>query len=89
MKKEECCPIDNEPLKEKGVFCKNHLRALNGLMNTYKAWDEAFEGLSWDEYLEKIVKEKESVGIWVIELIQYIDDKNINQNELKKMLGSK
>jgi hypothetical protein len=88
MKKKEYCPIDNEPLKEKGVFCRNHLRALKALTTTYNAWDEAYEGLSWEEYLEKIVNIKESVGIWALELIQYISDKNISHTDLKKMTES-
>ena len=88
MKVEGYCPIDNEPLKEKGVFCKNHLRALKALVITYNAWDEAYEGLSWEEYLEKIVNVKEAVGVWVIDLIQYLSEKNISQTDLKKMTES-
>ncbi|MHA1911267.1 MAG: hypothetical protein ACTSYA_06195 [Candidatus Kariarchaeaceae archaeon] len=85
---EKYCPIDNEPLKDKELFCKNHLRALKLLIATHDAWDKAYEGLSWKEYLEKLVSIKESMGIWALELIQYINEKNLNYADLKKMIKS-
>ena len=42
----------------------------------------------WEEYIGKIVNIKESVGIWALELIQYLSDKNISQADLKKMTES-
>jgi hypothetical protein len=49
------------------------------------AWDEAYEGLTWEDYLEKLVNVKESVGLWVLELIQYLNDKNYSYSDLTKM----
>ncbi|MCG3218148.1 MAG: hypothetical protein KAR35_04045 [Candidatus Heimdallarchaeota archaeon] len=85
---EKYCPINNEPLRDEEFFCRNHLRALKLLVTTYNSWDEAYEGLSWEEYLEKLTKIKESVGIWAQELIQYIIDNKINYADLKKIAKS-
>ena len=84
--KEKYCPIDKEPVEEKGLFCKNHQRALKALVTTHKAWDEAYEGLTWEDYLEKLVNVKESVGLWALELIQYLNDKNYSYSDLTKMV---
>ena len=86
--KEKKCPIDNEPLKEKGLFCRNHQRALKLMITTHDAWDMAYEGLTWEEYLEKLVNTKESMGTWVLELIHYIGEKKLNYADLKKMIES-
>lgn len=85
---EKFCPIDNEPLEEKKSFCINHQRALNSLITTYDAWDTAYDGLSWEEYLEKLIPIRETVGKWVNEIVDYLIEKKLSYDKLKKMVES-
>ncbi len=53
---------------EKGSdLCSHHERARVALKEGYKAWLYAYDDLSWKEYLDKIIKNRET-GEWVLEV---------------------
>jgi hypothetical protein len=49
-------------------YCLHHRQALDSLTNHYKAWVDAYGGISWEEFLIKLSKMQET-GSWVKEVI--------------------
>ncbi|HDJ94718.1 MAG TPA: hypothetical protein ENG46_00070 [Acidilobales archaeon] len=52
-------------------LCRNHLRALENILEKYKVWVQAYGSLSWREYLKKISSLNVS-GKWVREVAKGI-----------------
>lgn len=50
-------------------YCKYHLQALEQLKSHYDRWVEAYGGISWQDYLQKLSKMQET-GFWVKEVIE-------------------
>jgi hypothetical protein len=48
--------------------------ALQNLRAAYKKWNDAYGGLSWDEFTAKI-KKTEGTGQWVLEVIDHLNEK--------------
>jgi hypothetical protein len=44
------------------------MQAYDNLKEHYKIWNKAFEGLSWIDYMNKVVKLNET-GSWVKEVV--------------------
>ena len=53
---------------ERGSLCDHHKEAKEGLERGYKSWNEAYSGISWREYLNK-VKTHGDTGQWIKEVI--------------------
>jgi len=66
------CIICGRPLK--GEYCIYHTLALQNLRAAYKKWNDAYGGLSWDEFTAKI-KKTEGTGQWVLEVIDHLNEK--------------
>jgi hypothetical protein len=49
-------------------YCSHHSRALESLTDHYKAWVDAYGGISWQDFLDKLLKMQET-GSWVKEVI--------------------
>jgi hypothetical protein len=54
------------PAVEGSAYCRQHLQAYNNLEKAYPQWRYAL-GLSWTEYLEKVIKASET-GQWAKEV---------------------
>jgi hypothetical protein len=50
-------------------FCGYHEAARDALKKGYGVWKEAYSGISWGEYLQR-VKAIENTGQWVREVIE-------------------
>lgn len=50
-------------------YCLHHKQALDSVTNHYKAWIDAYGGISWQEFLNKLLKMRET-GSWVKEVIE-------------------
>ena len=65
----ECIICGSEAIDMK--LCRNHLRALENILEKYKVWVQAYGSLSWREYLKKISSLNVS-GKWVREVAKGI-----------------
>ena len=52
-----------------GKYCLHHKQALDSFNDHYKAWVGAYGSISWQEFLVKLLKMKET-GSWVKEVIE-------------------
>ena len=52
-----------------GTYCLYHRQALDNLAGHYRAWLEAYGGISWQDFMIKLPKMKET-GSWVKEVIE-------------------
>ncbi|AIC17196.1 hypothetical protein [Nitrososphaera viennensis] len=52
-------------------YCRYHAKALEQLKSHYDSWVEAYGGISWQDYLQRLQKmEEETTGQWVREVIE-------------------
>jgi hypothetical protein len=49
-------------------YCINHMQAYDNVKKHYKIWDKAYEGLSWIDYMNKVLELNET-GSRVKELV--------------------
>jgi hypothetical protein len=61
------CAACSRDAKEK--YCKYHLQALEQLKSHYGRWVDAYGGISWQDYMQKLLKMEET-GSWVREVIE-------------------
>jgi hypothetical protein len=54
--------------EEGGGLCRYHSTARDALKRGYEAWKEAYPGLAWRDYLNR-VKALESTGQWIKEVV--------------------
>lgn len=52
-----------------GLYCLHHNQALESLAGHYKVWVGAYGGVSWQDFLTKLLKMPET-GSWVKEVIE-------------------
>jgi len=50
-------------------YCLHHKQALDSMTNHYRAWVDAYGGISWREFLNKLLKMQET-GSWIREVIE-------------------
>ncbi|HXG07205.1 MAG TPA: hypothetical protein VNI77_07770 [Nitrososphaera sp.] len=50
-------------------YCLHHKQALDSITNHYRAWTDAYGGISWQEFLDKLLKMHET-GSWIKEVIE-------------------
>lgn len=72
---EICKKIGNEP------FCEYHAKAYNNIVKYYRYWKEAYDELSWEEYLTKLIENPEN-GKWVKEVAKYLISKKIGRLDI-------
>ncbi len=82
IKLKEKCPIDGKIAFLEGkdntyFFCAYHYFAYHNLKDGYHLWNEKLEKkLSWEEYLDTILKLKDKsdnlVGEWVKDVISFL-----------------
>lgn len=66
------CPICKKEIENlQDQYCKNHVRAKKELRKGYESWLKAYGTLSWDDYLNKILKLEGLVGDFVREIAQH------------------
>lgn len=52
-----------------GTYCLHHKQALDSMTDHYKAWVDAYGSISWQDYLTKLSKMRDT-GSWVKEVIE-------------------
>jgi len=67
MTTQKCAACYRKALPD-GKYCLQHKQAFDSVMNHYNAWVEAYGGISWEEFLNKLTKMHET-GSWVKEVI--------------------
>lgn len=63
------CRLCNRKPQKGSDFCRYHMDAYDSLKKNYGSWLTAYGQLSWKEYLEKLLKTKET-GKWIKEVIK-------------------
>ena len=66
-----------------GGLCKYHSEARTALKRGYKVWNEAFSGLEWKDYLNR-VKTAEGTGEWVKEVIGMEEERTAREGTMIK-----
>jgi hypothetical protein len=62
------CKLCRKEVKKGEELCRYHSDARSALKNGYSRWKEAYSGMPWDAYLNR-VKTAEGTGEWVKQVI--------------------
>jgi hypothetical protein len=62
------CKRDHAP---SSALCAYHLAAKRNLESGYKAWNEGYGGMAWNEYLRRILQSADA-GQWVKEVAELL-----------------
>ncbi len=57
---------------ERDALCRYHLDARDELKKGYRRWRDAYTGMSWREYLDRI-KRLDATGLWVKEVADLME----------------
>jgi len=63
-----CRLCEREVRSEDETLCKYHRLARDNLKECYNAWNDAYSGITWAEYLNR-VKTLEDTGQWIRDVI--------------------
>ena len=61
--KRECAPSS--------TLCKYHLAAKRSVESAYTQWNEAYGGITWKDYLQKVSQNAET-GLWAKEVAELL-----------------
>jgi len=50
-------------------YCLHHKQAYNSMISHYKTWVNAYDRISWEEFLTKLYGMQET-GVWIKEVIE-------------------
>jgi hypothetical protein len=64
----EKCYVCSRKASVASKYCLYHSQALEGLKEEHKTWIKAYGKISWNDFLDKLLKLDET-GIWVKEVI--------------------
>ena len=62
------CKLCRREVKTDGELCRYHSAAGDALKRAHEGWEQAYSGLSWREYLNR-VKALDETGQWIKEVI--------------------
>lgn len=68
MTTEKCVACHRKAMPD-GMYCLHHRQALDSVTGHYRAWVDAYGGISWEEFLIRLSKMQET-GSWVKEVIE-------------------
>lgn len=68
MTTEKCAACHRKAMPD-GRYCLHHRQALDSVTAHYRAWVDAYGGISWKEFLIRLSKMQET-GSWVKEVIE-------------------
>ncbi len=71
LEKRKRCVICNRRKLNHSIYCIKHFDAKKILMKYYEQWQRAYGVLSWESYIQKVLKIEDKVGIWIIEVIKH------------------
>jgi hypothetical protein len=54
------CSICEKEVENQGMYCPGHARAYSLILRKYPEWKSAYEDISWERYLERILTLKET-----------------------------
>ena len=81
-KNKKCAACYREVVAKDKKFCIYHSQAYDSLKKQYDAWVKAYGGISWDDYLKKLLT-LDQTGSWVKDVI------NLELKESKKVSNAK
>ena len=66
--KRECAPSS--------TLCKYHLAAKRSVESAYRQWNEAYGGIAWKEYLQRISQDTET-GEWAKQVADLLSKEDV------------
>jgi hypothetical protein len=69
------CKLCKRAAEDSEGLCGYHLRARKALREGYRIWKDAYGGISWKEYLNR-VKTARGTGRWVREVVSLEEGKS-------------
>jgi hypothetical protein len=73
------CKLCRRETKKSGGLCRYHSAARDELKEGYGTWKEAYPGLTWRDYLNR-VKALEWTGQWVKEVVTLEEASTIDKS---------
>ncbi len=81
------CSICEKEVENQGIYCAGHARAYSQIERKYPEWKSAYEDISWERYLERILTLKETgdfaKAVAVEELRRYRASRNHHASDQK------
>jgi hypothetical protein len=65
----ECSVCHRDVIAEGKKYCLYHSQAYDSLQKEYKAWVNAYGGISWETYMKKLL-DLDQTGDWVKDVIR-------------------
>lgn len=65
------CTLCKRDCAQSSDLCKYHLTAKRNVESGYKRWSEAYGGMTWKEYLQKVAQNQET-GQWAREVAELL-----------------
>jgi len=65
------CRLCRRERAPSSTLCKYHLAAKRGVESAYKRWNEAYGGIGWKDYLQKVCQNAET-GLWAKEVAELL-----------------
>ena len=62
------CKLCRRGAEKDGELCRYHSEARDALKRAYGSWEEAYSGISWRDFLNR-VKAHDETGQWIKEVI--------------------
>jgi len=54
------CPICEKEAESQSIYCTGHAKAYSQIERKFPEWKSAYEDISWERYLERILVLKET-----------------------------
>lgn len=65
------CRLCRRECAPSSTLCKYHLAAKRSVESAYRRWNEAYGGIAWKDYLQKVSQNTET-GLWAKEVAELL-----------------
>lgn len=73
------CKLCKRETEKDGDLCRYHSEARDALKRAYRNWEEAYSGITWREFLNR-VKALDETGQWINEVIGLEEASMVDKN---------
>jgi hypothetical protein len=73
------CKLCRRETKKDGELCRYHSAARDALKRAYGTWEEAYSGITWRDYLNR-VKALDETGQWIKEVVTLEEASVVDKN---------
>jgi hypothetical protein len=72
------CRLCKRECAQSSTLCKYHLAAKKSVESAYAKWNEAYGGITWQEYLRRVSRDAET-GLWAKEVAEMLSKEDAAQ----------